>query len=267
MILLVVLAAPTTGAAAQDPPVVLGPDSVTVEVGLPGTLRVVDRPSSSGSVARCAWYRLDFGGEQELGVAAVRPAVGSTYVLWCVEVATGATLGGYPTVAVYDPSAPLPGSAVSSYDAALHALARIHFDAPVAELSPPAEQVVGVPTWLAVVSPLDHPPVTAQAGPVWATVRAVPAEIEWDMGDGTLVTCGPHQQSRWPAAGAGAGAEPACAHVYEQRSEQGAWPGRVTVRWTISWRSDRDPSWRVFDTLALASDLPVTVLDLQSVIR
>ena len=139
-----------TETAAQEPPVVLGPDTVVVQAGLPGTLRLVDAPARSGPAARCGWYRLDVGEAAVLGVAAVRPSVGATYVLWCVHAASGATLAGYPTVAVYDPLAPLPGSAVSSYDAALYALARIRFDAPVAELSPAADQVVGVPTWLAV---------------------------------------------------------------------------------------------------------------------
>lgn len=253
-----------TEIAAQEPPVVLGPDTVVVHAGLPGTLRLVDAPARSGPAARCGWYRLDVGEAAVLGVAAVRPSVGATYVLWCVHATSGATLAGYPTVAVYDPLAPLPGSAVSSYDAALYALAQIRFDAPVAELSPAADQVVGVPTWLAVVSRLDHPAVTAQAGPVWASVQAVPAEIEWDMGDGTVLTCAPRELSRWTG---GDDVDPDCAHVYERRSENGPWSGRVTARWTILWRSDRDPTWRVFDTLALTSDLPVWVRDLESVIR
>ena len=51
----------------------------------------------------------------------------------------------------------------------IYAHRALQFEQAVAELSPPVEQFVGVPTWLAVTSERAYAPITANAGPLWAT--------------------------------------------------------------------------------------------------
>lgn len=61
---------------------------------------------------------------------------------------------------------------------------------PTIVLDPQSAQVVNLATWLAI-PPSDWHDVTASAsaGPVTATVQAVPIEVLWNMGDGQSVTC------------------------------------------------------------------------------
>lgn len=261
-------AAPAAAAADDEPPPVdIGPDSVTVTAGTPGSLRLVQRPGASGPAVRCAWHRLLWGDGDPTGTVPVVPEPGSGYVLWCIHVADGSVVDGYPRLVVYDPADPIPGGAVSSADAARFALDRIRFEAPAPRLSPESRQIVGVPTWLAVTSTLGYPDATAQAGPVWASVRPVFRDATWVMGDGTTVVCGDVVDAVWEPGRPVESQSSGCTHVYETVSG-GGHRASVTVTWEILWRSDRDPDrWRLFDTLSIATPLPIVATQLQAAIR
>jgi hypothetical protein len=255
-------------AADEIPPVVLGADSVTVAAGTPGSLRIVDRPRSSGPAVRCAWHRLVWGNADPIGTAPVVPVEGSGYVLWCVHVADGSVVDGYPLLTVYDPADPIPGGAVSSADAARFALDRIRFEEPRPRLSPEAAQIVGVPTWLAVTSQLAYGDATAQAGPVWASVRPVFRDVSWAMGDGTAVVCADDVDVVWEPGRPADSQSSRCTHVYETASGPDGHPATVTATWDILWRNDRDPNrWQLFDTLSITTTVPIVADQLQAAIR
>lgn len=252
------------GAAAIDlPPVTIGPDTVTVTAGHPGDLAIVARPGAGrGPVIRCFWHELAFDGGGSPRSRPTTPRRGATLVLWCVYP-DDRVLEGYPRLARYDPADPLPGNAVSRADAARFALQRIRFAPPEPVLSPRSRQLVGVPTWLSVASELHHDPVTAQAGPVWSSVRPLFRDATWHMGDGATVVCTTDVATTWSADAD----DSTCRHVYESAAPDGYRAG-VTVTWTILWRNDLDPStWRVFDTLSLTTPLAVEVASLQAAIR
>ena len=270
MAVLLVAVLSGTPALGQEtlPPVVINPDSVVVHAGAPGSLTVVDAPrrGGGGPVIRCMWHELVFHPDGSVTSRPVHPVEGKGFVIWC-WFPDDSVVAGYPVLVVYDPADPVPGAAVAAEDAARFALARIDFERPGPELSPRGRQIPGVPTWLGVTSQLDYDPVTAQAGPVWATVRPVLRHVSWDTGDGTTVVCTTDAATTWSVGGSPQQSS-ACTHVYERSS--GHEPHRVvaTASWTILWRNDRDPTgWRVFDTLSISTTIAVEVAALQAAIR
>lgn len=103
--------------------------------------------------------------------------------------------------------------------------------------TPPAEEgrigVIGFPTWLWAKDPSNN-----QVGPITKTVTAgdqkvtATAEfdyIEWDMGNGDLVTC---DTPGTPWDGETAEESPDCGYTYE---EDGEYQLTATTYWTISW--------------------------------
>jgi hypothetical protein len=192
---------------------------------------------------------------------------GDGFVLWCLHP-DDSVVAGYPVLVVYDPSDPVPGAAVSTEEAARFALQRVAFDPPTSELSPAGRQVVGVETWLAVTSRLEYADVTAQAGPVWSTVRPVFRDARWRLGDGRTVVCTADATTVWVAGLPSSEQSSDCTHVYDRSSGGSGYSASVVVTWTILWRNDRDPvAWRVFDTLSLTTPVSIGVDSLQTAIR
>ncbi|WP_344098566.1 hypothetical protein [Nocardiopsis tropica] len=71
---------------------------------------------------------------------------------------------------------------------------------------------------------------TASAGSVSVTATATPDRVEWDMGDGSSVTC--YTAGR-PYTSGGTSS---CTHTYERASGSGPpYPITATVYWDISW--------------------------------
>lgn len=103
--------------------------------------------------------------------------------------------------------------------------------------TPPAESgrvgIIGFPTWLWAKDPAPN-----QIGPITKTVSAggeqvtATAEldyIEWDMGNGDVVTCdGPGT----PWDGKSVGQSPDCGYTYE---EDGEYDLTATTYWTVTW--------------------------------
>ena len=107
--------------------------------------------------------------------------------------------------------------------------------------------LVGLPTWMWVNQPSAHTfgPITATDadGPVSVTATARVTAVDWDMGDGTVVTC--HGPGTPYAASYGDQASPDCGHRY-QRSSAGQPDGRYAVtatsHWDISWTASTGAS-------------------------
>ena len=109
---------------------------------------------------------------------------------------------------------------------------------PTLALSPSATAggIVNLGMWLAVQDAGDVS-VTAQLGPMWATVRARQRDLTWDMGNGDVVSCAgvgtPIVDVSTPDAGP-------CGYIY-RRSSAGL-PGSVytvtsTSVWAVSYTS------------------------------
>lgn len=94
--------------------------------------------------------------------------------------------------------------------------------------------IIGLPTylWVQDEGPSTWGPVTrtAAAGPWVVSATARVGRIEWDMGDGTVVTCttpGTVYQDRF-----GDAPSPDCGHTY---TEQGDYTVTATSYWVVEW--------------------------------
>lgn len=98
--------------------------------------------------------------------------------------------------------------------------------------------LVGMPVWMwSKHGPTRTGPAseTATAGSTTVTARAVVQTIDWDMGDGTTVTCeGPGEPYK-PEYGK---RQSACGHMYEQSSADQAgkrYSVQATTTWAVHW--------------------------------
>ena len=104
---------------------------------------------------------------------------------------------------------------------------------------------------------------------VCVTMTATPA-LAFDPGDGSgAIGCVPPGSRYDPARPLMEQAEGACAHVYRQRTaaegRPGAWPGQVTVTWSVSWTSNVGASGS-YDRLSFAASLPRVVEEVSTVV-
>ncbi|MBW8174025.1 hypothetical protein K0651_13295 [Ornithinimicrobium sp. Arc0846-15] len=104
----------------------------------------------------------------------------------------------------------------------------------VPEDSPESLGTIGLPQWMWVEDPGESTtgPITrsASVGGYTVTATGVLDRIEWEMGDGNVVTCsGPGTPY---ADSYGASDSPTCGHRYEQ---QGTYDVNATSYWVISW--------------------------------
>lgn len=243
-------------------------NSLVVTAAAPGTLELTDDPGApfDGPVILCGWFAVVLGSVTLDIVHLADPSAGETYVYHCWHTHPWIDpYPGYPIVAVHDPSAGPPGSLVTTATAARFALDSIEFESAVPITSPPTSAVVGVPTWLAVDSRLDYAPASAQAGPVWATVRPVFRDTTWRLGDGTRIVCTGDSTTRWRPSGPDDQTS-SCAHTFSSIPADTA--TTVTVHWTVWQRTDRtDGAWTSWGTVSVTTPLDLEVLDLEAVIN
>lgn len=92
-----------------------------------------------------------------------------------------------------------------------------------------AMTVVGMPVWLWVDEPsrTTWGPATITAGGMTLTARV--QSVTWDMGDGTILTCG--KGTEWES-GMGGDPSPTCGHTYD---EQGSYTIRARAHWVARW--------------------------------
>lgn len=243
---------------------------MVVTAGSPGSLTLSSEPGRPGSGATiyCGWYNfsVEFGEYlfDPLG-ASVWPRVNSTYLLNCWTDDPGEPYPGYPTITRYHGRAEITGPAVSSGDAARFAIAHIDFELPEIELSPPREQVVGVPTWLAITSRLRYDEVSANAGPVWATVWASLRDVTWDLGNGARRVCHQDVSKVWDST-TNQPQSSRCTYTYTNSSGS-PFDLTATVRWNIWQQTNTNPSWHWWGTISRSTTIPLHVTQLQSAIR
>jgi len=104
----------------------------------------------------------------------------------------------------------------------------------VPEQGPDRVGLLGLPTWMWVndADGSSWGPITrtATSGPWWVTATGEVDRIEWDMGDGTVVTCatpGTPYEDRFQDMDS-----PDCGHRY---AEQGRYAVSATSYWVIAW--------------------------------
>lgn len=172
--------------------------------------------------------------------SAPRPDSGATAVLSaedpCVEMDQAEP--GWTCVASTR-SGPGSGETVSPREAAEQARASMSLPAPALASSPAEDTVVHFPVWL-WVDGADWEPVSAtasvSAGSV--TVTAVPQQLRWDMGDGTVLYCDGPGTVFDPARHDSQKPSPDCGHAYTRTSRNqpdSRFPVAATVSWTVEW--------------------------------
>ena len=236
-------------------------------------LREVDRPQTSlPPTVVCVWYpygKVPGGWDDPDGAVPVPfLRLGGLYVVDCHRVSDGGRVTGYPQAIVRIPGSTLTGEAVSDEEVARYAVGRLGLERPVAAVAPSPMQMVGVETWLAVTSRLrGYPARSAQAGSVWATVRARFVDATWDLGEHGPLVCTADADRAWNPSLPGDRQSSDCTKVFETASGRGGLDATVTVRWEIHWRSSGHTGWRRHDDYRLSAPVALDVKELQAVIR
>lgn len=104
----------------------------------------------------------------------------------------------------------------------------------VPEPGPDSVGLVGMPTWMWVDQPSESTwgPITrsASAGGITVTATAEVDRVEWDMGDGSSVTC---SNAGTPYADSyGKQSSPTCGHTY---TKTGRYTVEATSYWVVTW--------------------------------
>ena len=236
-------------------------------------LKVVDRPRTNlAPTVVCVWYPYgdDPGGwdHPDGPVPAPFLLLGSLYVVDCHRVFDGGRVVGYPRSVVSIPGSTVTGEVVSVEEVARHAVGRLGLEPPVAALAPYPMQLVGVETWLAVASRLrGYPERSAQAGSVWATVRAYFADATWDLGEHGRLVCTDDADRTWNPSLPGDRQSSDCTTVFESASGPTGLDATVTLRWQIYWQSSDHTGWRRHDDYSLSTPVALDIRELQAVIR
>jgi hypothetical protein len=171
--------------------------------------------------------------------------------------------GVYSSDVVWERSAP----AVSPEVVAHQAVSQLRLPAVSIVVSPSGEQLVNLPTWLALESgSWARQSATAAVPGVKVTATATPLKAVWDMGNGDRVVChGPG--TVWRAGMDPAAKSPDCGYTY-RHSSSGA-PGneftiQVSISWGVSWQG-AGRSGTVPD-LTTVGDRPVRVAESQALV-
>ncbi|MET8453135.1 ATP/GTP-binding protein [Streptomyces sp. NPDC005209] len=111
----------------------------------------------------------------------------------------------------------------------------------IASPRPAGRYLVGMPMWMWVnQSPTTYGPNSASASLAGVTVTATAkvTRIDWQMGDGTTVTCqGPGTTY---TASYGKRESPTCGHTYSRTSAAqpgGKYPVTAIATWTVNWQA------------------------------
>jgi hypothetical protein len=161
---------------------------------------------------------------------------GAWYVSVCSGFHFGMPGGGifYPPVWVRGgANRPLPAAEV-----ARRAENNLALPAPAIRLSPAGEQLVNLPTWLAI-DPAGWGERSARAAVpgVSVTATATPESVAWSTGDGSTTTCR-DPGTIFEASDDPASASPTCGHTYRVSSTDqpgSAYAVTATVHWSVSW--------------------------------
>lgn len=146
---------------------------------------------------------------------------------------------------------------------------------PTVESSPPVgtASIIGVPVFVAVANWTDVVTESECAGGLCVTVTATP-QLRFEPGEsgsGSVACSG--SGSRYTAGGgsleAQASAPGACAYAYRLRTgandRPGAWPGQVSVTWTLTWSATSGASGSL-PSVTRSTAVPRAVSEVQTVV-
>ncbi len=193
----------------------------------------------------------------------VDPEPGQVYVFACEDEAGRRVRS---LLLPYDPADPFAGTAAAER-ALDEARRRLDLPAPEPGLNPPGDQLVGVATWLWVEGPWQDLSATAAIGAVAATVTARPVSVQWDLGDGTTLTC--DAGTRYDPARPPADQSSRCTHVFGHSSAgrpSGVYSVTASVSYSVSWTANTGAGGAL-DGLTRSSTVAVRVVEAQAVIR
>jgi hypothetical protein len=168
---------------------------------------------------------------------------------------------------LYEPGDPFSGLLAAERAAEL-ALRSLALPQSVVRHNPPADQVVGLPTWLWVDGSWETHSASAALGSVVSTVSAMPLSVTWDLGDGTRTVCagpGTPYDPRRPTADQSTDCR--ATYTWSSRSEpSGAYELRATVRYGVSWSASTGEQGDLGE-LTRDSSIPIVVREIQALIR
>ena len=245
LVLAASLAVPTTAwgsdGAGYDGHTAVSPSRGKVKVSVKASTTPTTRPPLAGQSNAvttvppgqpygCTFAPLSTAAQVLLGVGGPEPGQ------WESEICKGpGVVNPLPAVWVTTGQSRAP---VNPGALELQASSQLVLPTPEVQMAPPdgAEQLVGVPTWLWLpASSWKTTSVTASAGPVSATVTAVPDEVVWDMGDGDSLTCDGPGTPYDPAA---PDATTGCSYTWP---EAGTYRVTSTIYWAVSWTAAGAP--------------------------
>lgn len=216
--------ADTTGSASTDPTGIgekVGVDGGSGGHSGGGTQKCIDVPLTVHDGV--AYIPLPLGGAIE-GTISQPPGQppGTWYAKWC----GAAEFAGVFFV-----------SSVNLTALADEASKRLPLPLPRPKISPTGDQIVNLQSWLWLGGPWTPLSSTVSVPGVSVTVRAVPEQTVWTMGDFGSVVCdgpGTAYDSTIPAAAQ----SPSCAYTYAESSASQPnlqFRASVTVRWHATW--------------------------------
>ena len=194
---------------------------------------------------------------------------------WQIYVCDGVPVGSFASLrwvpagggAPSEPTPPAPEVVATLVLARVKA----EMEAPTLATDPPAgvAAVVNAPVFVEVTNWQPEIVVTDCVLGVCVTMTATPA-LAFDPGDGSgAIGCVPPGSRYDPALPLADQAEGGCAHVYRQRTgaegRPGAWPGQVTVTWSVSWTSNVGASGS-YDPLSFSTSLARAVDEVSTVV-
>jgi hypothetical protein len=242
--------------------------TLLITAGSQNSIRIAATPGTGGGRSiRCAWFGVSSSSSVPFDVYQVRePVIGTTYLLWCWYTDDLESLPGHPVVTDYTGPG-VPGEPADDDEVSEFALNSMDFASPVPALSPAADHIVGVESWLAVTSPLDYDPIHANAGPVWVSVWPRFRDVRWDLGNGDTVRCTRESDATtvWDPELRDQSSE--CVYVYpDAGTGDGAHEVSATVTWTILRRTFEQDTWIPWRDFSLTTSQTIRVTELQAVI-
>lgn len=182
---------------------------------------------------KCYWKLMDPQPDYVDGLWDGHPkGDGAIYLYTCPPFTPGGDGGEGMEWEATQPGAPT----ITPAQLAQEAYKKLVLPQPSLLLSPTGQQLVNLPTWLAVTA-WDAQSATATVPALSVTATARPTEVAWSLGDGSSVTCdGPG--TVYVAGDDPASASPTCGHTYRVSSADqpdGAYTVTATVRWSVSW--------------------------------
>lgn len=215
-----------------------------------------------GSAPKCTytpvddWYAAESGSEFWQGH---KPSEGKMMIRRCEG-----DVGDRPAV-VFVPNGANPAAGPpppSPAELAERAIRRMGLLGPDIGLAPSEDSkygaTIGFPVWMWTErSEARSGPVTRSASAAGITVTATAslARIDWQMGDGSTVTCnGPGTPFTEDQAGE---PSPTCGHVYRALSDSGKYRVEATSTWQIRWSGGGQSDSQTLTLGPSTTDLPV----------